>query len=293
MNSTTTSPRVRPAGTGDRLYDRLGRQARAAGLPAGPGDETTVSEADIAGLPSSVQRYLRFMGVVGRPRDWSFRVRFVGRFRMRPGMGWLPAEAWQYNSAITVSRVFVMRVRFAGMLPMTGRDTYVRGHGRMIGKLLGVIPVANGAGEEFDIGELSTYLNDGLLIAPSFLLRPEVTWTEVNDESFDVTLSDAGHNVTGRVFLDQRGAPVDFATTDRFAALPGGPRRAEWRTPIPAWTRMRGRRLPGRFSAVWHLTEGEFSYIEGSLDPASIAFNVSPPRREPISAGTNHSRAGS
>lgn len=270
---------ARPAGPSRRLYGRLERVARAAGIPAGPGDETRVTETDIAGLPSPVQRYLRFMDVVGRPRDWSFRVRFAGRFRMRPGMGWLPAQAWQYNSAITVSRVFVMRVLLAGALPMTGRDTYVSGHGQMTGRLLGVIPVVNSAGAEMDIGELTTYLNDALLVAPSFLLRPEVSWAEVSDKSFDVTLSDGGHQVTGRMFLDEHGAPADFATTDRFAALPGGLRRAEWRTPIREWTSPHGRPLPGRSRAVWRLDEGEFSYIEGCFDPASIAYNVSPTTR--------------
>jgi Family of unknown function (DUF6544) len=276
LSSADASPGVRPAGSSGRLFKRLGREARAAGLPAGPGDAALVTEADLAGLPSSVQRYLRFMGVAGRPRDWSFRVRFAGRFRMRPGMGWLPAEAWQYNSAITVSRLFVLRVRFAGVLPMTGRDTYVRGHGRMLGKLLGLIPVANGAGKQFDISELTTYLNDAVLLAPGFLLRPEVSWAEVSAGSFDVTLRDAGRSVTGRVFLDARGAPADFATTDRFADLPSGPRRAEWRTPITEWTTAGGRPLPGPLSCVWHLAEGEFSYLEGRVDPASIAYNVPP-----------------
>ena len=40
------------------------------------------------------------------------------RFRMRPGMGWMPAEAWQHDSTIAVARVFVLRVRLAGVLPM-------------------------------------------------------------------------------------------------------------------------------------------------------------------------------
>jgi len=79
-------------------------------------------------------------------------------------------------------------------------------------------PLCKGEGEEFDIGELTTYLNDALFIAPSFLLRPEVTWAEIDAVTFDVTLRDAGRSVTGRVFLDEQGAPVDFATTDRFVA---------------------------------------------------------------------------
>jgi hypothetical protein len=272
---THGSPTVR-----DGLFDRLAGELAAAGIPAGPGDQRPVTEADIAELPEAVQRYLRFMGVVGRPRDWSFRARFAGRFRMRPGMGWMPAEAWQYNSAITVARVFVLRVRLAGMLPMTGKDIYLDGHGRMLGKLLGLITVADGKGEEFDIGELTTYLNDALLIAPSFLLRDHVRWTEVDANAFDVTLRDAGRSVSGRVFIDERGAPVDFASTDRFADLPGGPRRAEWRTPISEWVGANGRPVPGPLKCVWNLPEGKFSYLEGRLDPESIAFNVPPTTRE-------------
>jgi Family of unknown function (DUF6544) len=258
----------------DRLADQLDRGLAGAGIPPGPGDETPVTGAAIAGLPESVQRYMRFMGVAGRPRDWSFRACFVGRFRLRPSMGWMPAEAWQYNSAITIARVFVLHVRLAGLLPMTGRDVYINGHGRMLGKLLGLITVADGKCDEFDIGELTTYLNDALLIAPSFLLRPEVEWAEVDAEAFDVSLRDAGRIVGGRVFIDESGKPIDFATNDRFADLPGGLRRAEWRTPISEWFTANGRVVPGRARAVWNLPEGEFSYIEGRLDPDSIAFNV-------------------
>ena len=39
-------------------------------LPAGSVDTALVSEEDIAALPSPARRYLRFMGVVGRPREW-------------------------------------------------------------------------------------------------------------------------------------------------------------------------------------------------------------------------------
>jgi hypothetical protein len=34
--------------------------------------------AAVHGLPAAVQRYLRFIGVVGRPREGSFRTRFAG-----------------------------------------------------------------------------------------------------------------------------------------------------------------------------------------------------------------------
>jgi hypothetical protein len=50
---------TRPRG---HLFDRFVGEVSAAALPAGSGDERVVSEADLAGLPSAVQRYLRFMG---------------------------------------------------------------------------------------------------------------------------------------------------------------------------------------------------------------------------------------
>jgi C1A family cysteine protease len=36
---------------------------------------------------------------------------------------------------------------------------------------------------QFDLGELTTYVNDALMLAPSMLLTPAVTWRAVDDDS--------------------------------------------------------------------------------------------------------------
>jgi hypothetical protein len=82
-----------------------------------------------ADLPDTVQRYLHFMGVVGRSRDWSFQARFTGRFRREPDHSWMPCQAWQYNTASPIARVFHMSARFLHLVPMVARDTYIGGHG--------------------------------------------------------------------------------------------------------------------------------------------------------------------
>ncbi len=82
-------------------------------------------------------------------------------------------------------------------LPVLGRDTYADGRGRMLIRLLDLITVGDGTGEAFDIGELVTYLNDGIMMAPSMLLVPEVRWSEVDAGSFDVALTDHGRTVKG------------------------------------------------------------------------------------------------
>jgi len=85
---------------GKQMYRRLSDEAREAGLASGDADQHPVTEADLAGLPSTVKRYLRAMGVVNRPRDWSFLAHITGRFRLKGQGSWMPAEVWQYNSAV-------------------------------------------------------------------------------------------------------------------------------------------------------------------------------------------------
>ena len=249
---------------------------RSTELAGAAPDETPITEADIAGLPEAAQHYLHFMGAVGRPRVWSFRAHLLGRFRRRPDQAWLPCEAWQYNTAPEVARLFWMRIRMLGVLTMTGWDTYLSGRGHMRGKLLGLLTVADGSGPEFDVSELVTYLNDAVLLAPSMLLRPEVTWSGVDRASFQVTLTDRGHTVHARVLLDTEGAPLDFSTTDRYADLPAGLVQARWSTPVQGWQVVDGRAVPTAASAVWHLPDGPFSYAELATDAAGVAFNVSP-----------------
>jgi len=262
---------------GRQMYRRLSEDVCAAGVPAGEADDALpVTGEDLAGLPATAQRYLHAMGVVGRPRDWSFQAHLTGRFKLRGRGSWMPAEVWQYNSALQVARLFHMRIDFATVVPMVGRDTYVGGKGVMHGKLLDLVTVAHAAGPETDLSELVTYLNDAVLMAPSMLLRPNVTFEAVNDDSFDVTLVDAGQTVTARVFLDDQDRPVNFSTTDRYADLPGGLVRAQWTTPIEGWQADGDRFIFTRGSAIWNLLDGPLSYLDFSIAPGDVRYNVAP-----------------
>lgn len=177
-----------------------------------------------------------------------------------------------------------MHVRVAGILPLVGCDTYLRGRGQMIGKVFNRFTVVEGHGEEFDIGELTTYLNDAVLLAPSMLIGANTTWTDIDDSTFQVTLHDAGRKVTGRLSVDDEGAPTDFATNDRFAALPTGLLLAEWHTPVENWQSLHGHHLPGKVQAVWHLPDGPLPYVRGLFVPESLHFNTAPPLDQSHSA---------
>ncbi|MCE3555145.1 hypothetical protein LWC33_27280 [Pseudonocardia sp. RS11V-5] len=265
----STSEHAAPARRPPRAFLR---RVAAARLPTAQVSTAPVTEAELAGLPRAAVRYLTAMGVVGRPRIWSLRAHFTGRFRRGPGRPWMPLDAWQYNSALEVARLFRMRLTVARVLPMWGWDTYRAGTGRMLGKALGLVTVADGAGPEFDIGELTTWLNDAVLLAPGMLLDGRVSWEDAGEDGFRISLTDAGRTVSAHVSLDPQGRPRDFRTQDRWADLPGGPVRALWSTPILGWTEVDGcPRMTGG-AAVWHLPDGEFRY--GELSLVELAVNV-------------------
>lgn len=275
-SNTTERTEVAPSPTAGarppgRLYRRLQRTVADAGLADGTIGRV-VTEADVADVPEPARRYLRFMGVIGKPRDWSFQVRFQGNFRMKPGAPWMPADAWQYNSSVETARIFVMRLLIGHLVPFQGTDTYVRGYGHMVGTLLGR-KVIDGRGDEFDHSELVIYLNDALLLAPSMLLTPSVSWIEAGEDAFEVALTDHGRTVSGRSRVDERGALVDFVA-DRYATLPEGLVLAPWRTPISGWTTVNGRPIPGQAEVTYDLAGGPYCYIKGRFAPDSLAHNV-------------------
>lgn len=258
------------------LATAFARELEQAGLPAQPGPTAVVDETALEKLPPAVRRYMRFMGVVGKPRDWSLRARFAARFRRDRGP-WLKCEALQYDTRLELSRVFYMQLSLSGLLPVTVRDTYMQGRGLMQAKAFDAFTVIEGTGPEIDAGELVTYLNDAILMAPSLLLGPEVSWRGVDESSFEVTLRDRSLSVTARVWLDEQGAPRDFSTTDRFFEMPGGKRvRTEWRTPVSGFQDVGGRKIPRQAQAIWQLPEGPFMYADFSFDPTQVSFNVPP-----------------
>lgn len=272
---------VRDALYGRGLRRRLDARVEREQL-APPPVTDVVTEADLASLPEPAQRWLRFMGAVGRPPVTSFEVRMRGRFRQRPGQRWMHCEAWQYNQGGDIARLFHMRIDFAAVVPMFGWDVYVGGRGHMKGKLAGLVIVAAGRGPEFDAGELVTWLNDACMLAPSMLLGAPTTWTTVDDHSFSVAVTDRGTTVTARLHVDDDGRLVDFVTDDRWCSLPDGLVRSRWSTPIAGWTTADdGAPMGVGGRAIWHLSEGDFAYADMRFDGDTLTRSPMPPVNVP------------
>jgi hypothetical protein len=271
------------------MWTKLWKDVASWRLFVAPATELT-TQTELDELPPAARAYMSFYGVVAsQPKHWSFCMQWTGRFRMAPDRPWMPVEAVQYDLRSPVARVFHMKARMKRVLPILARDTYVDGRGRMLGRIADLVTVVDGSGREFDRGELVTWLDDCVLFAPSILLGPSTRWSHVDARSFDVAFSDRACTVMARVSLDDRGAPVDFETSDRFLNDPGDPKhplvRGRWSTPVDSWQRTPAGLFPTRGRAVWHLASGDFPYAEFELVPASLAFDVPPTPHGLSSAG--------
>lgn len=256
------------------------RELAGAGVDPSPGDASPVAATELAHLPPAALRYMAFMRVVGRPRAWSYRTAFTGRFRAGLDRPWAACEAWQYGRVGPIARYFRMRMAFLGPVPVVARDVYHDGEGHLDARLLDLFPVAHGEGEAFDVGELVTWLNDAVFFAPAMLLDPAVAFGAFEPGGFDLTLTDRGHTVRARVYVDGHGAPLDFETSDRFFADPAHPERpparTRWSTPVAGWDEGGAQPTFTRAGAVWHLPGGPHAYAELEPVAGALAFNVSP-----------------
>jgi hypothetical protein len=89
--------------------------------------------------------------------------------------------------------------------------------------------------------------------------------------------------VTARVLLDDDGRPANFITSDRYADLKVGLVRAEWTTPIDGWQADGDRFIFTRGHAIWNMPQGPLDYLDFTMSPGSVRYNLAPAAIAPTS----------
>lgn len=237
-------------------------EARARALvPTTP--STPVAEAELAPLPEPVQRYLRFVGVVGRPHVRAFHATFRGRIRSGPDAPWIELRGEQTNAVEPTVRLFYLDATMKG-LPVDGLHAYAPDGARMRVRLLSLLTVADGGGVDFSRTETVTVLNDLCVMAPGALVDRRIAWKTIDARTVEATFTQGPHTVRATLLFDDRGALVDFWSDDRPALAPDGrtflPQR--WSTPIGGYRLQGGLMLASRGEARYAAPGGEYTYIE-------------------------------
>ena len=249
-------------------YHRDVDQALARHLPA-----ETLIEADIAHLPSPVQRYLRTSGVVGIPRVRNFRARMHGRIRSGPGARWITLSAEQYNFFDEPARLFYLTGAMF-MIPVQGYHRYVGSAATMRILAAGVVPVVDVSGAEMNQGETVTMFNDMCVMAPASLIDPVIVWEPVDTLTARASFTNAGHTIHAELVFNEAGELTNFWSDDRYQTSPDGKtiKKVRWSTPLGRYCSFGEVRLASGGEARWHEASGEYAYIELTFD--DIQYNL-------------------
>jgi hypothetical protein len=231
--------------------------------------EDLITSEMLEGLPAPVQRYLTYSGVLGKPRIKTVRILFSGRFRRGMDQPWMPMTADQVYTTNPPGFVWKARFKVAGLPLMHARDTYKDGEGYMFARLAWLIPIFDVRGEKLTQGTMLRYLQE-MMWFPAAYLEPYITWKAVDDNCAEVTFTDHGKSVSGRMYFDAQGQVTDFVT-ERYREVNGNFVLNTWSTPVDTYGRLAGLNLPARGKAVWKLPEGDLSYAE--LEIRDVIYN--------------------
>lgn len=219
------------------------------------------TEQDIANLPSSVQRYYRYCGFLGKPKMANMRayyddVDFVLNNRK------LKIKYTQYNFSVEPVRVAYIDAGLYG-IPFEGLDAYTDGTGVMKGVLAKGFTLFDQRGGSMDRSSLVTCLAESLLI-PQLALQDFITWEEIDATHAKAAISYYGISAGGIFEFSDQGEMIRFTTGDReYMDTHGRRHAAEWSAVCGDYQEVNGIKSPSTLKAIWHLATGDLIYFDG------------------------------
>lgn len=229
-----------------------------------------IADEHLKGLPETVQRYLRWAGVVGKEAVRTVRLKQKGFLRLREGQKWLPMAAEQYFTACPPAFVWYARVRAFPGVTISVKDMFARGQGKLRANVLSVIKLADANGPEVDQGELLRYLAETIWF-PTVWLSDYIQWEDVDTRSARATLSLADLTVAA-VFHFDGEAQLNGVTAARYRQENGKFALRKWSGQVKDYQHVGGIRIPMKVQASWHLDSGEFACFQARI--TEIEYNV-------------------
>ena len=226
-----------------------------------------LTEKDMHHLPEPVKRYLRYVGIVNKPKVKNFRVVFEGEMRDK-GKDFFPFVAEQYNFFASPARLFFMKGRMFG-IEVPGYHKYTNAKARMDIRLFGLIPVIKKSGPVMDKTETVTLLNDMCLLAPASLIDKRIEWQPINDSMTKAIFTNENIAISAILYFNAEGQLINFTSNDRTAIA--YMKEFPFSTPVTEYKNINGYNLISKGDAVWHYPDEKFVY--GKFTLKEIQYN--------------------
>ncbi len=231
-------------------------------------ENAVLTEADMAHLPAPVQKYLRYAGVVNKPKVKNVKIEFEGKMREK-GKGWFPFTSEQYNFFDTPARLFFMKGKMFGTT-VPGYHAYKNNTASMDIRLFGKYHIVNIQGDTLFKTETVTFFNDMCLLAPAALIDKRIRWETIDSFSAKAIFANGDTQISATLHFNEQGQLVNFISDDRTEA--GSMKKYRFSTPVKNYKDINGYHVVHYGEAVWHYPDGAFTY--GQFTLKDVQYNV-------------------
>jgi hypothetical protein len=236
------------------------------------GQTSKLTESDIAFLPHSVKKYIRYVGCVGKPKVHNFKIVFSGKIRKDAKSEWMKLNSEQYNFIEKPTRLFYLDAIMKYM-PVAGFHCFKNGTAFMDIRLLSIFKVAYQSGKEMDISETVTFLNDMCVMAPATLINKHIEWFELERNKVKASFTNDGVTVSALLYFNEKGELVNFVSEDRYAVEGNGTvAKHKWSTPLRDYKSINGYKLASYAETIYNYPDGDYTYATFSLK--NITYNI-------------------
>ena len=229
-----------------------------------------IEQADLEGLPPTVQRWLTFSQVVGKESISTARSKHSAVLQLKRDQGWMRAESEQYNTIEQPGFIWKAKITAAPFIHIVGRDKYVDGRGNMLIKALSLATVADSRGEEIDQGSLLRYLAE-IVWMPTAALSDYIQWEEIDDFNAKATMSYGGISAWGIFTINEQGEVIAFEA-ERYGEFNGQYSMEVWSIALSQYREFSGIKIPTIGEVTWKLADGDFNWYNFEL--IEMEYNV-------------------
>ncbi len=254
---------------GNWNFNTIVSKELAAFLPVEIPARTVLSQEMLAPLPPVVQKWLKRAGVVGKPIVHTAHIRQKGAMRTKPGGGWVPFEAEQWNTVDKPGFIWRTTMQAAPGIAILGRDKYVAGRGNMLIKLLALVPIADAKGPETDQGAMLRNLAE-ICWMPGAALREYIRWEQIDSLSAKATMTNGGITASGIFRFDAASDMVSFEAR-RYYDRKEGATLEDWLVVNTGYGTFEGIRMPVKSEVTWKLKSGDYTWLR--LEIVEVGYN--------------------
>lgn len=254
-------------------FQRADRRA-VAQLSSAPEAQSgqPVQAEQLATLPPAVRNWLLASNVLGRPPVQAVRLRQHGLLRGTEHGAFMAVQASQYFRVDPPGFVWCADVTMMRALPLSGRDSYLHGKGKMLISLAGLIPLVDVANAKISEGTLQRFLAE-LVWFPGAALSPKISWSG-DERRAEARLLDQGVEARASFTFDEQGR---FQELSALRYKDSGPeaQRLPWLVTASAWRELAGSLVPSAGEVKWRLPSGDLTVYRWTVDELELNPDLS------------------